>query len=272
MVDAPRQTWECFRVLWRKRIGRDSKAHDSDMSLLWRWRCGTSIVTATAKVEAQGPPSRMQACLPKRAKREREQAEGHPGAQHAELALGPEAKARSRTGRAGRQRANRRASLARNAFSAFVACTPWQQQRWTHRSAQLLRGPRTVPARPSDSEIFLDSPGMRWVTLRYGAHAVGLTVSAMEEPMRDTAVAEALWLRRRKVAGHLTVQTLAREAGFWEASTLRYARMMRLCVHPAAQKRGFGRLLLEESLRVLRAQEGVEWGTAGGQLFEMSGI
>ena len=74
--------------------------------------------------------------------------------------------------------------------------------------------------------------------------------------IEDAHVAQAVYLRQRKVSPQLVAQMLSHEAGFPEATLLRNARVMRLCVHPAVQKRGLGSRLLAETLRELAASGG----------------
>ncbi|CAE7484881.1 tmcA [Symbiodinium natans] len=54
-----------------------------------------------------------------------------------------------------------------------------------------------------------------------------------------------------KMPPQLMAQTLTSEAGFHEAAGYRFARVMRLCVHPAVQRRGLGSHLLHHMMQDL---------------------
>eukprot|EP00434_Breviolum_minutum_P034955 symbB.v1.2.030938.t1/scaffold3540.1/size54394/1 len=105
--------------------------------------------------------------------------------------------------------------------------------------------------RPSDLRCFVDTPNIRWFVLRSDSNFVGLGIAGIEDKIPDD-IAEAIYLRQQKVPPQLVAQTLSSEAGFREATNFRFARVMRLCVHPAAQRRGFGQKLLDEMLHCLR--------------------
>ena len=81
--------------------------------------------------------------------------------------------------------------------------------------------------KPSDLETFLDAKGVVWLALRYKNNYYGITISGTEEPVLEEK-AQQLWLARCQVAANLTAQTLTRDAGILEASTLRFVRVMRM--------------------------------------------
>ena len=107
--------------------------------------------------------------------------------------------------------------------------------------------------KPSDLETFLDAKGIIWLALRYNNRYYGITISGIEEPVLDLEKAQQLWLARCQVPANLTAQTLTRDAGILEASKLRFARVMRWCLHPDLRGYGLGERLLDESLNHLKA-------------------
>ncbi|CAK9097314.1 unnamed protein product [Durusdinium trenchii] len=107
--------------------------------------------------------------------------------------------------------------------------------------------------KPSDLRCFLDTPQLRWFALRSSTCFLGLGIAAVEEPLSEE-LAEAVYLRQLKVPPQLMAQTLSSEAGFKDASRFRYARVLRLCVHPALQRRGLGSDLLKRILEKLRKE------------------
>lgn len=106
---------------------------------------------------------------------------------------------------------------------------------------------------PRDLRRLLDSPGLQvWVSRFRGQVVAAALVS--EEGGFDAALAESIWLGRRRPRGHLLPQTLSAHFGFREACALHYWRVMRIAVHPAVQGRGLGRQLLTRLLEAARLQ------------------
>jgi len=102
--------------------------------------------------------------------------------------------------------------------------------------------------RPSDLRNLLDGPTLSVHALLHRGH-VAAAALVVEEGGLDEDLARAVWLGRRRVRGHLLPQSLAVHAGFPEAAPLRYARIMRLAVHPAARRCGLGSRLVRELVR-----------------------
>ncbi len=61
----------------------------------------------------------------------------------------------------------------------------------------------------------------------------------------DKKLAEQIWLGKRRPKGHLLPQTLATHAGHKQAALLRFARVMRIAVHPDLQQQGLGKSLIK---------------------------
>ncbi len=110
--------------------------------------------------------------------------------------------------------------------------------------------------RPSDLRNLLDGPALSIYALLHHGH-VAATALVVQEGGLDEALANEVWLGRRRTHGHLMAQSLAVHAGFPEAARMRYARIMRLAVHPAAQRRGLGTQLVTEIIHQ-GADEGVD--------------
>ncbi|MDA0425918.1 tRNA(Met) cytidine acetyltransferase TmcA, partial [Stutzerimonas frequens] len=105
---------------------------------------------------------------------------------------------------------------------------------------------------PGDLRILLDSPNMR-VYLAHSAGApLGCVLLAEEGPLPD-GLAQAVWEGRRRPRGHLLPQTLIAQEGWLEVAPWRSLRVVRIAVHPAAQKRGIGRRMLRTIERDARA-------------------
>ncbi|MBU0500830.1 MAG: GNAT family N-acetyltransferase [Gammaproteobacteria bacterium] len=97
--------------------------------------------------------------------------------------------------------------------------------------------------RPSDLRHLLDGPDIAIWVLRHRDH-VAAVLLAVDEGGFEAGLAKAIWLGQRRPQGHLLAQTLTTHAGFKEAAGMRYCRIMRLAVHPAIQRRGFGSRLV----------------------------
>ena len=98
--------------------------------------------------------------------------------------------------------------------------------------------------RPLDLRHLLDGPNLQVHALRQGGHIVATALVASEGGL-DQDLAEEIYQGRRRPQGHLLPQTLSAHAGLAVAPTLRWARIVRLAVHPAVQGRGLGRRLLQ---------------------------
>ncbi len=101
--------------------------------------------------------------------------------------------------------------------------------------------------RPDDLYRLLDSPDIRLYALLYESRPLAVGVVSVEGKF-DPQTSEAIYLGRRRPQGHLLAQTLAFHVGVPDAARYRYARIMRLGVHPRLQRRGLGSHLLQQIL------------------------
>lgn len=102
--------------------------------------------------------------------------------------------------------------------------------------------------RPYDLRHLLDGPNLAIYVLRAEGHVIGTAVTAAEGGI-DEPTARAVFEGRRRLRGHLIPQSLAAHGALVQAPRLRYVRIMRIAVHPAAQGRGLGTRLLEAVVR-----------------------
>ena len=98
--------------------------------------------------------------------------------------------------------------------------------------------------RPLDLRHLLDGPNLQVHALRHSGQIVATALVAIEGGIAPD-LAEEIYQGRRRPQGHLLPQTLSAHAGLADAPTLRWARIVRLAVHPAVQGRGLGRRLLQ---------------------------
>ncbi|HYW02402.1 MAG TPA: GNAT family N-acetyltransferase [Gammaproteobacteria bacterium] len=101
--------------------------------------------------------------------------------------------------------------------------------------------------RPFDLRLALDAPNVEIHVMRRAGHVVGTALVALEGGF-DPATARAIWAGTTRPHGHLLPETLAAHAGLRRAPLLRGARIMRIAVHPAVQRRGLGGRLLDAVL------------------------
>lgn len=110
--------------------------------------------------------------------------------------------------------------------------------------------------RPLDLRHLLDGPNAQLQALRHNGAIVATLVSTDEGALaRD--LSQAIFAGHRRPRGHLLPQTLAAHAGLADAPRLRYRRIIRLAVHPAVQRRGLARRLLDATLAKASA-EGID--------------
>lgn len=98
---------------------------------------------------------------------------------------------------------------------------------------------------PFDLRHLLDGPNLSVTVLKYRERIIATALVA-EEGGFDPQTAHAIWAGYRRPRGHLLAQSLAAHVGLESAACLRGARIMRIAVHPALQKRGLGSRLVME--------------------------
>jgi len=98
---------------------------------------------------------------------------------------------------------------------------------------------------PSDFQYLLDSSNVRIYVLERGESISGVLVINQEGGF-DAGLSSAVYRGERRVKGHLLAQTLCFHGGYETAACFKYARVMRIAVHPDVQQRGLGRYLLNK--------------------------
>jgi len=124
--------------------------------------------------------------------------------------------------------------------------------------------------RPADLRLMLDAPNIEVIVLRVaprqprepvpsaecdGSSGGQSGASGTRGPILATALVaaegrleadltEPIFAGRRRPHGHLLPQTLSAHGGLFDAPQLAYARILRIAVHPAIQRHGFGRRLV----------------------------
>ncbi|MBK8640117.1 MAG: tRNA(Met) cytidine acetyltransferase [Chromatiaceae bacterium] len=117
--------------------------------------------------------------------------------------------------------------------------------------------------RPLDLRHLLDGPNLQVQVLRHRGQ-IAATALVAREGRFPPDLARDIYAGRRRPRGHLLPQTLSAHAGLAEAPLLSWARILRIAVHPAAQGRGLGRLLVSNIQDQARAEHqdlvGVSFG------------
>ncbi len=122
--------------------------------------------------------------------------------------------------------------------------------------------------RPSDLKYMLDDHQVRIYTLEYQQQILA-AVLLNEEGGFDAELSSAIYRGERRPNGHMLAQTLSLHAGCETAATLKYARVMRIAVHPALQGQGLGTHLLQAVVEQER-QRGLDAiGTSFGATAEL---
>jgi len=121
--------------------------------------------------------------------------------------------------------------------------------------------------RPGDLRNLLDGPGISiWVIRDQSALLAAALVAA--EGGFDPETSNAIHEASRRPQGHLIPQSLSVHTGFRRSPELRYARVMRIAVHPKCERQGLGTRLLNaiEADAVNQDQDivGASYGAAPG--------
>lgn len=98
--------------------------------------------------------------------------------------------------------------------------------------------------RPTDLRNLLDGPGLSVWVVRHQSTLLATALVSLEGGF-DQEMSTAVFEARRRPQGHLIPQSLSVHAGFKAATELKYARVMRIAVHPDAQRRSIGSRLLD---------------------------
>lgn len=104
--------------------------------------------------------------------------------------------------------------------------------------------------------------------LRYRDRVVATALVAMEGGL-DQSLAQEIFAGRRRPRGHILPQTLCAHAGLSEATGLRFSRIVRIAVHPAAQRRGLGRSLINGILDDSRTGDADLMGASFGATLDL---
>ena len=116
---------------------------------------------------------------------------------------------------------------------------------------------------PADLRYMLDARDVHIYVLRHHNNIIAAAL-VEEEGGFDAQLAAKVYANERRVRGHLMAQSLAAYVGLQDAPQLKYARVMRIAVHPLAQQKGLGGYLLRQIEHTLGAADFDLWGASFG--------
>lgn len=96
---------------------------------------------------------------------------------------------------------------------------------------------------PGDLRTLLESPDLDIHLLEADQQLLGVALVAREGPIAPD-LAQQIWAGRRRPRGQLLPQSLLAHGGLKHAGERRYARVMRIAIHPTCHRRGHGHALL----------------------------
>ncbi|NQZ11850.1 MAG: tRNA(Met) cytidine acetyltransferase, partial [Algicola sp.] len=98
---------------------------------------------------------------------------------------------------------------------------------------------------PNDFKHLLDGSDVALYTLSKDDAIIATALIAIEDDLSDD-LCQQIWQGERRPKGHLLPQTLSCHAGFIDAPKYRYARVIRIAVHPNIHSKGIGSQLLDQ--------------------------
>mgnify|MGYP000315047112 CR=1 FL=1 len=119
---------------------------------------------------------------------------------------------------------------------------------------------------PLDLAHLLDSPALALWSLEHAGHALGAALVAIEPDTEPVLRADVL-ARRRRLPHRLLPQLLAQSADRPDALGARFARIVRLSVHPGARRRGIASRLVDAVMHDTRDEVealGASFGETAG--------
>lgn len=107
--------------------------------------------------------------------------------------------------------------------------------------------------KPSDLQNLLDNSENRLLRVSHCNQTIAVVHVVLEGNL-ESALSKSVWKNQRRPKGHLIPEILSAQLGFYEAASLKIARIVRIVVHPQRRRRGFGSMALQEIEQIL-AQE-----------------
>lgn len=122
--------------------------------------------------------------------------------------------------------------------------------------------------RPLDLRHLLDGPNLSIHVLKLAGHVAGVVLLA-EEGELEVSKNEAICAGISRPHGHLLPETLAAHQGLCEALQLKAMRIVRIAVHPAAQRHGLGTQLVRYVAETSRKAGHDYFGSSFGATYDV---
>jgi len=121
---------------------------------------------------------------------------------------------------------------------------------------------------PADFQYLLDNENVRIYLLRHTESILGVLVIS-EEGGFDKDLSSQIYRGERRPKGHLLAQTLCFHAGYESAAQLKYARVMRIAIHPDVQHQGLGSYFLQQVIEQERNYDVDVFGSSFSATLEL---
>jgi len=121
---------------------------------------------------------------------------------------------------------------------------------------------------PADFQYLLDDNNVRIYSLSYMGNILGV-LAISEEGGFASSLSTDIYRGERRPKGHLLAQTLCFHAGYESAAELKYARVMRIAIHPDAQQQGIGSYFIQQVIKQERAKGIDIFGSSFSATFEL---
>jgi len=121
---------------------------------------------------------------------------------------------------------------------------------------------------PADFQYLLDDKNVRIYSLSYMGNILGVLAISVEGGF-DKELSAEIYRGERRPKGHLLAQTLCFHAGYESAAELKYARVMRIAIHPDAQQQGLGSYFIQQVFERERVNGIDIFGSSFSATFEL---
>ena len=121
---------------------------------------------------------------------------------------------------------------------------------------------------PADFQYLLDDNNVRIYSLSFMGSILGVLAVSVEGGF-DKDLSTDIFRGVRRPKGHLLAQTLCFHAGYESAAQLKYARVMRIAIHPDVQQHGFGSYFLQQVVEQERINGIDVFGSSFSATFEL---
>ncbi len=148
--------------------------------------------------------------------------------------------------------------LAQSQMTPVETCVEEVSKEQLQKDVDLLRDIFSLfslahyQTRPSDLSQLLDNTQLKIFRFSYKSNTIGVALVVLEGGMEED-LSYQIFSGKRRPEGHVLPEILASQLGQRHAGILKFARIMRIVIHPDIQRRGFGHHLLSTVIAKLSA-------------------